>query len=564
MQRFIDSKIALLIWAFVLVLSAGSAHADFTFGKPVIFGPVTSYESIDCVSYDGLEMYFESDRPGGSGDYDLWVLRRDSIDEDWGPPENLGPAVNSPQGDYDSSISADGLALYFSSWRGGSSDSGYKIYVTTRATKSDPWGQAVNVGATINLSGYTAHSPWISPDGLELYFASDRSDGYGSYDIWVARRLTQSDPWGNPLNLGPAVNSAFVEVYLSLSPDGLLLLFNDGFAEGRQRPGGYGDTDIWMSRRASISDLWQEAANVGPKINGAGTDAMPRISPDGRTLYFWTGPSASGIYATWQAPILPTVDLNNDRVVDSADMLIMVENWGTDDPLCDIGPMPWGDGIVNVHDLVVLAEHLFEEVFPPELIAYWKLDETEGDIAQNSTSDNHGTLSGNPAWQPDSGKVGGALQLDGIDDYIETDFVLNPADGPFSVFAWIKGWAPGQVIVSQTDGIGFGSAWLGIAPSDGTLISKLMYLDLASENVVTDGQWHHIGLVWNGSRRSLYADGQKVASDATDLGGIFATGGLYIGSGKDMEPGTYWSGLIDDVRIYDVALSAEQIAALAQ
>jgi len=54
-------------------------------------------------------------------------------------------------------------------------------------------------------------------------------------------------------------------------------------------------------------------------------------------------------------------DLNRDGIVDSADMRIMVDHWGTDEPLCDIGPMPWGDGIVDVQDLIVLAEHLFEE-----------------------------------------------------------------------------------------------------------------------------------------------------------------------------------------------------------
>jgi hypothetical protein len=54
-------------------------------------------------------------------------------------------------------------------------------------------------------------------------------------------------------------------------------------------------------------------------------------------------------------------DLNRDGIVDSADMRIMVDHWGQDEPLCDIGPMPWGDGIVDIQDLIVLAENLFEE-----------------------------------------------------------------------------------------------------------------------------------------------------------------------------------------------------------
>ena len=47
-------------------------------------------------------------------------------------------------------------------------------------------------------------------------------------------------------------------------------------------------------------------------------------------------------------------------------MSIIVDHCGTDEPLCDIGPMPWGDGIVDVQDLIVLAEHLFEEIPPAE------------------------------------------------------------------------------------------------------------------------------------------------------------------------------------------------------
>jgi len=54
-------------------------------------------------------------------------------------------------------------------------------------------------------------------------------------------------------------------------------------------------------------------------------------------------------------------DLNRDGIVDSADMRIIVDHWGTDEPLCDIGPVPFGDGIVDIQDLIVLAEHLFEE-----------------------------------------------------------------------------------------------------------------------------------------------------------------------------------------------------------
>ena len=64
--------------------------------------------------------------------------------------------------------------------------------------------------------------------------------------------------------------------------------------------------------------------------------------------------------------IEPIVDFNADGVVDSIDMCMMVDYWETDESLYDIAPTPFGDGIVDVKDLVVLAEHLFEEVPPAQ------------------------------------------------------------------------------------------------------------------------------------------------------------------------------------------------------
>lgn len=87
---------------------------------------------------------------------------------------------------------------------------------------------------------------------------------------------------------------------------------------------------------------------------------------------------------------------------------------------------------------------------------------------------------------------------------------------------------------------------------------------LLSETVITDGQWHHIGLVWNGSYRLLYVDGAEVARDITAVSPPeLSGGGLYIDAGKALKT-SFFSGLIDDVRIYNVILKAEEIASLTQ
>ena len=201
----------------------------------------------------------------------------------------------------------------------------------------------------------------------------------------------------------------------------------------------------------------------------------------------------------------------------------------------------------------------------PTLIAHWKLDETEGNIAYDSYGNHDGTLNGNPFWQPTGGVIDGCLMLDGIDDYIDTPFILDPAKEAFSVTAWIYSWTPGQTIISQKGE--FGKTWLGTNPLGKLMtgLSDVNFGALESESFITDIQWHHVGFVWDGSYRILYADGIEVAKDAAAQNPLTnADGGLYIGASKDLSEGTLFSGFIDDVRIYNQALSTEEIAALAQ
>jgi hypothetical protein len=161
------------------------------------------------------------------------------------------------------------------------------------------------------------------------------------------------------VNLGPTVNSASKDYDPSISSDGLTLFFHS------DRRGGYGNDDLYVTMRATTSDPWSTPMNLGSTVNSSSSEGAPSISGDGSTLFFSSRrPGGLGNSDLWQVPIEPIVDLNSDGIVDADDMCILVDNWGTDEPLCDIGPMPWGDGIVDVQDLIVLAEHLFEE-FPP-------------------------------------------------------------------------------------------------------------------------------------------------------------------------------------------------------
>jgi hypothetical protein len=208
----------------------------------------------------------------------------------------------------------------------------------------------------------------------------------------------------------------------------------------------------------------------------------------------------------------------------------------------------------TIVDCTILGPGQVVEVNDPTLIAHWALDESEGMYAKDSVGNNDAVTFGDPLWQPSGGQINGAIQLDGIDDCVIVGSIPNPTEGPFSVLTWVKDGAPGQVVLSQ---IGLAN-WLLADSSNGNLMTELKSpgrsgKPLQSQTNIVDGNWHRIGFVWDGSNRTLYVDGIVVAEDTQDsLEG--SDSGLYIGCGKAMEPGTYWSGMIDDVRIYNRAV----------
>ena len=411
--------------------------------------------------------------------------------------------------------------------------------------KTDTWSQAAPIPR--GVWGHSAHVV----DG-KVHLIGGGSSGNVEQVHQVYDPLT--DTWTNATPIPMAVLRHFGAGVLR----GRIYVVG-GWLNGNNMP--YSDTWVYDP----LLDTWTASTPLPER-------RVPSMAVvNGRGYVIGGSPTGHNIQATATVYELTLdYDLTGDYIIDGQDMSILVDHWHTDNARYDIN----GDGIIDVQDLILLSEHLFEEILPLELIAYWKLDEVEGDIAYNSIGDNHGTLSGNPIWQPDSGQVAGTLQFDGLDDYISTGIVLNPKFTEFSVFAWIKGGSPGQAILSQKNSFGGVSAtWLGIDPLNGCLMTELVSPPvgrfiaepLESNHIITDDIWHHVGFVWDGSHRTLYVDGMEVAKDANPLTSLNnSDGGLCIGTNKNLDAGTYFSGLIDDVRIYNEVLTAEEIAALAQ
>jgi Tol biopolymer transport system component len=256
---------------------------DFTFSVPTNLGAVVNSaanESSPTISGDGLELYFGSNREGGFGNSDIWVTTRASKNDPWEAPINLGAVVNTDSAEGTPSISADGLTLYFSDWiapRPGGQGS-VDLWVTTRASKSDPWTTPVNLGPVVNTNGFEV-TPEISSDGLELYFESNRPGAYGEDDLWVCTRATIDDSWGAPQNLGSAINGELWEHCPTISSNGLILFYDLDI------PG-----DIMVTRRTTHSDSWQTPVNLGRTYSD---HYAADISADFSILYF-TSAQAGG------------------------------------------------------------------------------------------------------------------------------------------------------------------------------------------------------------------------------------------------------------------------------
>jgi Tol biopolymer transport system component len=551
MNRKAGSKWWLVTVTVFLAGTGGQANAEFVFGPPTKLGPTVNtgyHDAIASMSADGLTLWMDSNRSGGYGQFDIWTATRPSLSDPWDTPMNPGSPINTGSWDGAPSISADDLTLYFTSDRSGG-QGGADTWVTTRETVGGPWGSPVNLGPTVNSSAFDVVTS-ITADGLSLFFGSGRSGGSGNVDIWVTTRATTDDDWGAPVNLGPTVNSPSDDTP-TISADGRTLFLTS------ERSGGYGGRDIWITKRANVNDPWSEPVNLGLPINSSAWDQQPILSPNGSTLYFNSLRAGGSGLDIYQVSISPIVDFNGDGEVDGGEVRIMASHLGENHPSCDIGPTPLGDGVVDANDLLVLADHIGKEVTDSTLMAHWALDETEGTLAFDSIGENDGSVIGGATWRPDGGQLDGALELDGVDDSVVTDFVVNPVDGPFSVSVWVKGGAPGQVLVAQADGTKPGAAWISADPSGGKLMTNLMFPlpPLVSDVVITDGRWHRVVLTWDGQRRQLYVDETSAASDLADLPAtIPSDGGLRFGADKNARPGSFFAGLIDDLRIYNRAV----------
>jgi hypothetical protein len=218
---------------------------------------------------DGREsIIFSSDRPGGFGGLDLWMAMPTEVG--W-RVENLGPGVNSAGDEVDPYLAADGTLLLFSSNRGGTS---FDLYQSTLDLTTGKWRPAQPIEA-VN-TGYDERHPSLTANMRTLYFASNRPGGAGGWDIWASEWIPQVG-FSRPYNLGAPINTAANETAPAISGDGALLVFSS------DRSGGYGGYDLWCSH---LRPTWTDPENLGPSVNSPANESDPILRLDNRSLVF--------------------------------------------------------------------------------------------------------------------------------------------------------------------------------------------------------------------------------------------------------------------------------------
>lgn len=245
---------------------------------PVIFAPnLVSNEKSELnavFSPDGNEFYFAR-RRGEQPVASFVVRQQDGV---WGRPQMLTLA-----GEYsfvDMFVSHDGRRLFFCSDRPldgkGKAREDHDIWVSTRTATG--WGAPENLGETIN-SSQNDYYPTLTAKG-DLYFSSRRDGGKGRNDIYRARLV--DGRFQAPENLGTPINTEAAEYDPFITPDESTLIF------ASTRPGGLGNSDLWLSFRGADGS-WSEPRSLGPPINTPHLEYTPILSPDGKYLFFTSG-----------------------------------------------------------------------------------------------------------------------------------------------------------------------------------------------------------------------------------------------------------------------------------
>ena len=191
-------------------------------------------EGAQCLSPDGKYLlYTMCDADFGMGSCDLYWVKR--IGERWSRPRNFGAPVNTQAWESQPTMAADGMTVYFASNRSGGFG-GMDIWKTTMTAEGE-FSIPENLGSAVNTPGDDA-APFIHSDGRTLYFASNGRTGMGGYDLYYTT-LQADGTWSEPQNMGYPINSPADEINIFINAAGTMAYISS------DKDGGYGGLDLY-------------------------------------------------------------------------------------------------------------------------------------------------------------------------------------------------------------------------------------------------------------------------------------------------------------------------------
>jgi hypothetical protein len=202
--------------------------------------------------------------------YDAIMFSR-FLNGKWTAPVNITPEIQSDGDFYISCLSADGKTLFLSR------DDNYNSDIYFSSYNGESWSKTIKLNKYINTKYWESHG-FISEDGSQLIFASDRPGGFGGLDIYISHKV--NGDWGPAVNLGPEINTQFNEDRPFLINKGVTLFFS---SQGHQNIGGY---DMFRSEVQS-NGLWSKPKNLGYPLN----------TPDDNMFFMPVGEGKTGYYS---------------------------------------------------------------------------------------------------------------------------------------------------------------------------------------------------------------------------------------------------------------------------
>jgi hypothetical protein len=272
--RFLFLSLAASLTAGASAAQEGSGH--FKLVQPIVELnlPLTAENFSPTLTLDELTMVFASNRPGGLGGFDLYETTRADVVSPWGAPVPLA-GLNSAFDEYEPHLSFTGLELYLVSDRSGRIGA-YDLWVSTRASVSQPWGAPQNLGVPVNGNGLTNEDPHLTEDGLTLFFTSVLPNSVAH--IHTVTRTAIGQPWGNRQQFLPTSSPNYDHSPIP-EANGNIVWF------GSSRAAGTGSSDWYVTWRLPGTTTWAVPVEI-KELNTDGWESNGFRGGITQTFYF--------------------------------------------------------------------------------------------------------------------------------------------------------------------------------------------------------------------------------------------------------------------------------------